>query len=307
MYTGETETLENAYIFHLKHKFFTSIKTALSLDEKDNNNSKVTIHQLKLFLEVLDHFKDNKSSAELPDELIGVYEIMLFYQNELEDAYDNTTKIFNFIFMFARDVRNNEYTLDFTNQLEEEEKPVQNTEIIVELFDGLRTVAILRKLLLESIENLNNLKETKQTENTEKDNSNDDLKTTEDPLNEENHLNDDIIIADSSESEVEREPIIEKPETLILAPNRPEGNRIEERQPRPEIPKPKNNDNNLLTSFVETIIKSTMPRKSQFDAQLFLQKIRSKGKYANVEHNYELLTCRAKPFAERYSYRTEIF
>lgn len=291
MYPNEKETLENAYVYHIKHKFFLSIKKALSLDEKENNSSKATIHQLKLFLEVLDHFKENKSANELPKELVDVYEVMLYYQNELEEStYDY--KMFYFILAFASDIQNNSFDITI-GDVPSENTTEGKTEIAVELFDGLRTVAILRKLLLESIENLNTLKGTPKNE----------VKKEVQEKSDAN-LNDDIVLVDAKEGEVD-ENLTNSNEGLVLAPNK----RSEERTP-PQVTKPpktSENNNSLLTNFVETIIKSTMPRKSTFDSQTFLQKIRANGIYNTIEQRYELLTCRAKPYAERFSYRTEIF
>lgn len=288
MYPNEKETLENAYVYHVKNKFFMAIKKALALDEKDNNSSKATIRQLTLFLEVLDHFKENKSASELPKELIEVYEVMLYYQNELEDStYDY--KMLYFILAFASDIQNNSFDLAL-GDAPIEKATERKTDIAVELFDGLRTVAILRKLLLESIEDLNILKGTTKNEvSKEKSDVN---------------LNDDIVLVDAKEGEVD-EKLTNSNDGLVLAPNK----RSEERTP-PQVTKPpktSENNNSILTNFVETIIKSTMPRKSTFDAQTFLQKIRANGIYNTIEPRYELLTCRAKPYAERFSYRTEIF
>lgn len=296
-YPNEIETLETAYIFHVRMKFSMSMKEALSLDEKENKNSTAIIRKLKLFLEVLDHFKSNKSSNDLPKDLVEMYKIMLDHQIELENSVSDH-RVLYFILTFARDIRNSSINMmmdDVPNENTNENK----TEIEAELFDALRTIAILKKLLLESIEKLNAYKDVIETE------------TKDESVQEQsdNHLNDDIILVDSKEAE-SKETSVDSSEDLILAPIEPEISRIEERSSSQITKPPKTTDsinNSLLTSFVDTIIKSTMPRKSTFDAQLFLQKIRANGVYNNVEQKYELLTCRAKPYAERFSYRTEIF
>lgn len=71
----------------------------------------------------------------------------------------------------------------------------------------------------------------------------------------------------------------------------------------------KESNNSILTEFVQSILKSASKPKAKFDAQEFLQKIKTYGYARNQTWNtrYELLTCNAQPYLQRISVLGEFY
>lgn len=63
----------------------------------------------------------------------------------------------------------------------------------------------------------------------------------------------------------------------------------------------------MLTEFVQSLLKSTLPSKPKFNAQAMLEKIRASGIGANLTKNYQLLTCKAQPYLQRITVLGEFY
>lgn len=63
----------------------------------------------------------------------------------------------------------------------------------------------------------------------------------------------------------------------------------------------------VLTEFVQSLLKSTLPSKPKFNAQAMLEKIRASGVGANATQNYQLLTCKAQPYLQRITVLGEFY
>lgn len=63
----------------------------------------------------------------------------------------------------------------------------------------------------------------------------------------------------------------------------------------------------MLTEFVQSLLKSTLPTKPKFNAQAMLEKIRASGIGANITKNYQLLTCKAQPYLQRITVLGEFY
>lgn len=66
-------------------------------------------------------------------------------------------------------------------------------------------------------------------------------------------------------------------------------------------------NSSVLSEFVQSILKSTLPTKPKFDPQRLLEKIRVHASYRNISQNFELLTCKAQPYLQRVSVLGEFF
>lgn len=65
-------------------------------------------------------------------------------------------------------------------------------------------------------------------------------------------------------------------------------------------------NNSVLSEFVQTVLKSTLPIKPKFNAQNLLEKIRET-KYDTVSRNWKLLTCNAQPYLNRITIMGEFY
>lgn len=63
----------------------------------------------------------------------------------------------------------------------------------------------------------------------------------------------------------------------------------------------------MLTEFVHSILKSTLPPKPKFNPQDLLEKIRANGMNRTYNKNYKLLTCKAQPYLQRITVLGEFF
>lgn len=63
----------------------------------------------------------------------------------------------------------------------------------------------------------------------------------------------------------------------------------------------------MLSEFVHSILKSTLPSKPKFNPQTLLEKIRANGYNRNLTQNYNLLTCKAQPYLQRITVLGEFF
>ncbi|XP_055370963.1 uncharacterized protein LOC129605308 [Condylostylus longicornis] len=55
----------------------------------------------------------------------------------------------------------------------------------------------------------------------------------------------------------------------------------------------------MLTDFVQSILKSTIPVTPKFDPQILLERIRSNGTYLNFKNKWELFSCKAPSFLQK--------
>lgn len=66
-------------------------------------------------------------------------------------------------------------------------------------------------------------------------------------------------------------------------------------------------NNSVLSEFVQSVLKSTLPLKPKFNPQSLLEKIRGNGVYTNVSQNWSLLTCKAQPYLNRVTIMGEFY
>lgn len=66
-------------------------------------------------------------------------------------------------------------------------------------------------------------------------------------------------------------------------------------------------NNSILTDFVHSILKSTLPVKPKFNPQNLLEKIRNNGINRTQSKNYKLLTCKAQPYLQRVTVLGEFY
>lgn len=66
-------------------------------------------------------------------------------------------------------------------------------------------------------------------------------------------------------------------------------------------------NNSVLSEFVQSVLKSTLPLKPKFNSQSLLEKIREYGVYKNVSQNWSLLTCKAQPYLSRVTIMGEFY
>lgn len=66
-------------------------------------------------------------------------------------------------------------------------------------------------------------------------------------------------------------------------------------------------NNSVLSEFVQSVLKSTLPMKPKFNPQNLLEKIRETGSYRNVTQNWNLLTCKAQPYLNRITVMGEFY
>lgn len=66
-------------------------------------------------------------------------------------------------------------------------------------------------------------------------------------------------------------------------------------------------NNSVLSEFVQSVLKSTLPIKPKFNPQNLLEKIREKRLYQNVTQNWSLLTCKAQPYLSRITVMGEFY
>lgn len=66
-------------------------------------------------------------------------------------------------------------------------------------------------------------------------------------------------------------------------------------------------NNSVLSEFVQSVLKSTLPMKPKFNPQKLLEKIREKSLYQNVTQNWSLLTCKAQPYLSRITVMGEFY
>ena len=66
-------------------------------------------------------------------------------------------------------------------------------------------------------------------------------------------------------------------------------------------------NSSMLTEFVHSVLKSTLPTKPKFNSQILLEKIRRFNANRNISQSYELLTCKAQPYLQRMSVLGEFF
>lgn len=66
-------------------------------------------------------------------------------------------------------------------------------------------------------------------------------------------------------------------------------------------------NNSVLSEFVQSVLKSTLPLKPKFNPQNLLEKIRANSLYQNVTQNWNLLTCKAQPYLNRMVVMGEFF
>lgn len=66
-------------------------------------------------------------------------------------------------------------------------------------------------------------------------------------------------------------------------------------------------NNSVLSEFVQSVLKSTLPMKPKFNPQSLLEKVREKGLFENVPQNWHLLTCKAQPYLSRITVMGEFF
>lgn len=66
-------------------------------------------------------------------------------------------------------------------------------------------------------------------------------------------------------------------------------------------------NNSVLSEFVQSVLKSTLPMKPKFNPQSLLEKIREKSLHRNVTQNWSLLTCKAQPYLNRITVMGEFY
>ncbi|KAG4068777.1 hypothetical protein HA402_002468 [Bradysia odoriphaga] len=66
-------------------------------------------------------------------------------------------------------------------------------------------------------------------------------------------------------------------------------------------------NNSVLSEFVQSVLKSTLPMKPKFNPQNLLEKIREKSSFENVTQNWNLLTCKAQPYLSRITVMGEFY
>ncbi|KAJ6637463.1 ER degradation-enhancing alpha-mannosidase-like protein 2 [Pseudolycoriella hygida] len=66
-------------------------------------------------------------------------------------------------------------------------------------------------------------------------------------------------------------------------------------------------NNSVLSEFVQSVLKSTLPLKPKFNPQSLLEKIREYGVYRNVTQNWNLLTCKAQSYLHRITLMGEFY
>lgn len=66
-------------------------------------------------------------------------------------------------------------------------------------------------------------------------------------------------------------------------------------------------NNSILTDFVHSILKSTLPVKPKFNPQDLLEKIRNNGMNRTQSKNYKVLTCKAQPYLQRVTVLGEFY
>lgn len=66
-------------------------------------------------------------------------------------------------------------------------------------------------------------------------------------------------------------------------------------------------NNSVLSEFVQSVLKSTLPMKPKFNPQSLLEKIRETGEYKNVTKNWSLLTCKAQSYLNRVTILGEFY
>lgn len=66
-------------------------------------------------------------------------------------------------------------------------------------------------------------------------------------------------------------------------------------------------NNSVLSEFVQSVLKSTLPMKPKFNAQNLLERIRENSSYRNVTQKWNLLTCKAQPYLGRITVMGEFY
>lgn len=66
-------------------------------------------------------------------------------------------------------------------------------------------------------------------------------------------------------------------------------------------------NNSVLSEFVQSVLKSTLPMKPKFNPQNLLEKIRENRLYENVTQKWNLLTCKAQPYLSRVTLMGEFY
>lgn len=66
-------------------------------------------------------------------------------------------------------------------------------------------------------------------------------------------------------------------------------------------------NNSVLSEFVQSVLKSTLPMKPKFNPQILLEKIRGNSLYENAKQNWNLLTCKAQPYLSRITVMGEFY
>ncbi|XP_055843989.1 ER degradation-enhancing alpha-mannosidase-like protein 3 [Episyrphus balteatus] len=238
-----------------------------------------------------------------------VLRIILTAQQWYRTKMTNASDMLEFTRLFAIDSKDE---TNFPALLEAKKKlaslPILDVpkehSIDLELFEKLNKLARFKKRMIDTFQKLQSLIESNDKETKEVD---EEQSTTSQPsaLTEEEEnkstkdnivpKNDDLISVDSERTSAEEE--------TTDAPSSPE--KYFKQKPADSTGEETTN-NSILTDFVHSIIKSTLPQKPKFDEQMFLKRIRAQGIYMNREQKYELLSCKAPKFLERFAHRYQV-
>ncbi|XP_055912778.1 ER degradation-enhancing alpha-mannosidase-like protein 3 [Eupeodes corollae] len=264
--------------------------------DKYQNETHATVNEILRLL--------NASILDL-DKLVNssrVLRIILLAQQWYRTKMSNPSDMLEFTRLFAVDSKDENTFQDLIeskkklSSLPDPDVPTSNS-IDLDLFEKLIKLVRFKKRMIDTFQKLQSLIDS----NEKKDSAH----STPSPTNLKEHdsgeefddtttsKNDELISIDSKRSSSKEETSTETSPSQFF-------------KQKPDAVGEESTNNSILTEFVHSIIKSTLPAKPKFDEQMFLKKIRSQGVYMNRSQKYELLTCKAPKFAERFAYRYEV-
>lgn len=242
-------------------------------------------------------------------KVVSLIELTKDEKKRLEKAYNEVVRGSLNLSLFDRvyDIltRTTEFNVSATDLLKSYEQDAMPGKEYVAKEEGAQDDDII---LVDNAKHRNAESNTKETSSA-------DEKTIIKSPNKEKNIEPDTgegfvepVDLDAEEQSTDRPSMKMKEEQVENASKQTTGaNKPVLRQPEIQPSIEENTNNSLLTDFVQTLLKSTMPAKAKFEPQLLLEKIRANGIYNHQPQNFELLTCRAQPFLQRVSINGEFF
>lgn len=336
--TTATKSLYDLYLIRQN----TKLKSKINIDfhEYHKKQNKIGNHfdldwLMNFVVNILTMYKNNvtdnnNDSIKLDTQIYtDVMDILLNGQKIYEDSMESITEIYNFIIEFTGNI-NNDYkkTLELLKGfklLEKQNIPpndkidTKSMKLNFTIFENYLQILELRQKLSETLKKLESLTfeetNTETKSNIERKNDDDDdiilVKEniiekesgvgTVEPITESELKNDNLINTNNHEYKSKEHLVKINDENLIPKP--PPNNLKSYLDENKSVIQNPSENSSILTDFVQSILKSTLPAKPKFESQALLEKIRNRtnSEYMKFNENWELFTCKAAKFLQKIS------